>query len=70
MSVNANDPHWAENTPGASTADVLYAALVRIIAEVEQGYWPGIGSHGQAARAIRRYRDEQGVVEAASEKQL
>lgn len=58
--MNHVDPHNAENDPAATTADVLYAALTRIVKDVEDGYWPGIGAHGQAYRAIRRYRDEEG----------
>lgn len=54
----SGDPHEAENDPTASTADVLYAALRRIVTEMEEGYDPGIGSHGQARRAMRRYQHE------------
>lgn len=58
MTEKQPDPHVAENDPEASTADVLYAALVRIMWDVEHDYWPGIGAMGQAYRAARRYQDE------------
>lgn len=58
MTEHQQDPHAAENNPEASTADVLYAALVRILWDIEHGYEPGIGAQGQAHRAIRRYQSE------------
>lgn len=56
--MTTSDPHTAENDPAATTEDVLYAALRRIVTEMEDGWDPGIGSHGQARRAMRRYQDD------------
>lgn len=60
MNQAGSDPHVAENDPEATVADVLYAALARLLLEIQDGYWPGIGAHGQALRATRRYHEENG----------
>jgi glyoxylase-like metal-dependent hydrolase (beta-lactamase superfamily II) len=48
---------------GGDVKDKLYAVLVRMVKELDDGFWPGHGSHERAKEAIEQYRQEEGDVQ-------